>query len=149
MKIFIGADHRGYELKQKITAFLAKRDYDVTDLGNTVYDKDDDFTEYAAKVAVAVIGSDDDDPRGILICGGGQGMAIAVNRFNGIRAVVITNDEDAKISRHENDANVLCLSAEVFNNSDIWPAVIEAWLETKFSAKSRYIRRNKLLDELS
>lgn len=149
MMIYLGADHRGYELKQEIAAYLAKRNYPVDDLGNEVFDKKDDFTDFAAKVAVAIIGSDDEEPRGILLCGGGQGMAMAANRFNGIRAVVVDSVESARTSRAENDANVLCLSADSYKDDDGWKEIIDIWLTTKFSAKKRYERRNKKLDNLS
>jgi ribose 5-phosphate isomerase B len=121
----------------------------VEDVGNEVYDKNDDFPEFAAKAAIKVIGSDDDDPRAILLCGGGQGMAMAANRFNGIRSVVIFTTEAAKISRQENNANVLSLSADEFASSDDWQEIIETWLTTPFSGKARYVRRNQQLDDLS
>ena len=149
MKIFIGADHRGFRLKDKVEAYLAKRNYPVEDVGALTYDKDDDFPQYAAAAAIKVIGSDDDDPRAILLCGGGQGMAIAANRFNGIRAAVVTDAEAAKVSRLENDANVLSLSADIFDSNDDWQEIVDIWLTTPFSGKERYVRRNQQLDELS
>ena len=150
MQIFIGADHQGFALKDKIEVYLAKRNYPVEDVGALQYDKDDDFPPIAAAAALKIIGSEDDDPRAILICGGGQGMAMAANRFTGIRAVVIDNVEDAKLSRHDNDSNVLSLSAKLMeNNDELWQEIVETWLNTKFSGKERFIRRNKQLDELA
>jgi ribose 5-phosphate isomerase B len=149
MKIYIGADHRGFELKARIAAWLAKRNYPVEDVGNEVYDQDDDFPQFAAAAALKIIGSDDDDPRAILLCGGGQGVAMAANRFNGIRSVVILTTEAGKISRRENNSNILCLAADMFDDNDDWQAIVEGWLTTPFANKDRYIRRNQQLDELS
>ncbi|MDR3125975.1 MAG: RpiB/LacA/LacB family sugar-phosphate isomerase [Candidatus Nomurabacteria bacterium] len=149
MKIFLGADHRGFELKAKIEVYLVKRGYQVEDVGAFEYDKDDDFPQYAAAAALKIIGSDDDDPRAILICGGGQGMAMAANRFDSIRAVVIFTTDDAKLSRNDNNANVLSLSANQFDNNDDWQTIIDAWLTTPFAAKDRYVRRNQQLDQLA
>jgi ribose 5-phosphate isomerase B len=149
VKVFIGADHRGFELKADIAAYLAKRNYPVEDVGAYEYDKDDDFPQFVATACLKIIGSDDDDPRAILICGGGQGMAMAANRFNGIRASVIFDAEAAKVTRQENNANVLSLSADEYDDNSDWQAIVEAFLTTPFSGKKRYVRRNKQLDELS
>ena len=151
MQIFIGADHRGFKLKDKIEAYLAKRNYPVEDVGALTYDENDDFTLFAASAAIKVIGSDDDDPRAILICGGGQGMAIASNRFKGIRAVIATSPEDAKIARHDNNSNVLSLPARLMesNDDELWQSIVETWLDTPFSGKERFVRRNNQLDELA
>jgi ribose 5-phosphate isomerase B len=149
MKIYIGADHRGFELKGQIAAWLAKRNYPVEDVGAFEYDKDDDYPKYAAAAALKIIGSEDDDPRAILICGGGQGMAIAANRFDTIRAVVIFTTQDAKWSRIDNNANILSLSANQFDGNEDWQPIVEAWLTTPFSKKTRHQRRIKMLDELS
>ncbi|MDR1196812.1 MAG: RpiB/LacA/LacB family sugar-phosphate isomerase [Candidatus Nomurabacteria bacterium] len=149
MKIYLGADHRGFNLKTRLETYLAKRNYPVEDVGNEVYDKDDDFPQFAAEAALKIIGSDDDDPRGILLCGGGQGVAMAANRFNSIRSVVIFTTEASKVARQENDANVLCLAADLFEDNDAWQEIVDAFLKTKFSGKTRYVRRNQQLDELS
>jgi ribose 5-phosphate isomerase B len=149
VKIYIGADHRGYELKNKIAAYLAKRNYPVEDVGAHEYDGGDDFPTFAAAAALKIIGSDDDDPRAILICGGGQGMAMAANRFKGIRAVVIFTTNDAKLSRKDNNANVLSLSANQFDDNDDWQAIVETWLKAPFDGAERYTRRNTQLDQLS
>jgi len=148
MKIYLGADHWGYELKEKIAVYLAKRNYILEDVGASEFDKNDDFPIYASKAALKVIGSSGDDPRAILICYSGQGVAIAANRFNSIRAVVISNIEDAKLSRNDDDANVLCLSANRFNDNDEWQKIIDTWLKTPFDNGERFKRRNTQLDNL-
>lgn len=149
MKIYLGADHQGFHLKELIFAYLAKKGYDVDDLGGNVLDPTDDFPVFAQAVALHVLGSDDEDPRGILICGGGQGVAMAANRFRGIRASVIWDAYEAKMTRYDNDSNVLCLPARVVGDNDAeWKGILETWLNTKFADAPRFKRRNAELDEL-
>lgn len=149
MKIFLGADHRGFALKEKVFAYLAKHNYDVEDIGDTELDPSDDFPEFAHMAAMRVIGSTEKDPRAILICGGGQGMAIAANRFRGIRAVVIWDAFEARESRNDNDSNILALPARVLEDDEsAWQGIIETWLNTPFSGAIRYKRRNAQIDEL-
>lgn len=150
MKVFVGADHQGYYLKEKIESYLAKRNYDVHDVGNTELDPDDDFPQFAQMAATRVLGEDEaDDPRAILICGGGQGMCMAANRFRGIRASLIMDAGEAKRSRQDNDSNVLCLPARVLDDdAELWKDIIDTWLTTSFSGTPRYKRRNDDLDRL-
>ncbi len=149
MKIFIGSDHRGFHLKEQVFAYLAKRGYYVEDVGDKVLDPNDDFPEFAQAAALKIIGSDDKDPRGILLCGGGQGMAIAANRFRGIRASVIWDAYEAKETRNDNDSNVLCLPARVLeNDQSAWEGIIETWLNTSFANAAKYRRRNAQIDEI-
>ncbi|HRN90694.1 MAG TPA: RpiB/LacA/LacB family sugar-phosphate isomerase [Candidatus Saccharibacteria bacterium] len=149
MKIYLGSDHRGFHLKEKVFAYLVKRGYEVEDVGGQVLDPDDDFPEFAQAAALKIIGSDNKDPRAILLCGGGQGMAMAANRFKGIRASVIWDAFEAKMTRNDNDSNVLCLPARVLENDDkAWEGIIETWLSTPFATAARYTRRNAQIDEL-
>lgn len=149
MKIYLGSDHRGFHLKEKVFAYLVKRGYEVEDVGGQVLDPDDDFPEFAQAASLKIIGSDNKDPRAILLCGGGQGMAMAANRFKGIRASVIWDAFEAKMTRNDNDSNVLCLPARVLENDDkAWEGIIETWLSTPFASASRYARRNAQIDEL-
>ena len=150
MKIFLGSDHNGYYLKEKVFAYLVKRGYDVEDVGGRDLDPDDDFPQFAQIAAIKVLGEDDkDDPRAILLCGGGQGMAMAANRFRGIRASVIWDDREAKLTRHDNDSNVLCLPSRVLEKEEEeWKAIIDTWLETPFANAARYRRRNAQIDEV-
>jgi ribose 5-phosphate isomerase B len=149
MKIYLGSDHQGFHLKEKVFSYLAKRSYSVQDVGDEVLDPTDDFPEFAQRAALQIIGSDDNDPRAILICGGGQGMAITANRFRGIRASVIWDAYEAKMTRNDNDSNVLCLPARVLEDNDsAWQGIIETWLATPFASAVRYKRRNAQIDEL-
>jgi RpiB/LacA/LacB family sugar-phosphate isomerase len=96
-----------------------------------------------------VIGDDSKDPRAILLCGGGQGMAMAANRFHGIRASVIWDAYEAKMTRNDNDSNILCLPARVLDEDDsAWKGILETWLNTPFAGAARFVRRNAQIDEL-
>ena len=149
MKIYLGADHQGFHLKEEVFACLSKHGYEVEDVGDTVLDPSDDFPVFAQRVALQVLGSDDKDPRGILICGGGQGVAMAANRFRGIRASVIWDAFEAKMTRYDNDSNVLCLPARIVGDDDAkWEGILETWLNTAFADAVRFRRRNAELDEL-
>jgi len=148
MKVFLASDHQGFHFKQKIFAYLSKHGYDVEDVGDKVLDPGDDFPQFAFAATTKVIGSEDSDPRAILICGGGQGMAIAANRIQGIRATVIWNAHEARMARHDNDSNVLALPASVLeDDQEAWQGILETWLNTPFAAAARYVRRNRQLDE--
>jgi len=150
MKIFLGSDHNGYHLKEKVFAYLAKRNYSVEDVGDTTLDPQDDFPEFAQAAALKVIGEEQDDARAILLCGGGQGMAMAANRFHGIRASVIWDAYEAKMTRNDNDSNILCLPSRIFDEADdgVWQGIVETWLNTPFASAQRFKRRNAQLDEL-
>lgn len=148
MKIFIGSDHMGFHLKEKVFAYLAKHGYEVEDVGDQILDPSDDFPEFAQTASYRILGSDDKDPRAILLCGGGQGMAMAANRFRGIRASVIWDAFEAKMTRNDNDSNVLCLPSRVLENDDkAWQGIIETWLNTPFASAARFKRRNAQIDE--
>ena len=149
MKLFLGADHQGYHLKETIEAYLAKRGYDVEDVGARELNPEDDFPQFAQMAATKVLGEDENsDPRAILICGGGQGMAMAANRFRGIRASVIWDSFEAKMTRNDNDSNVLCLPARLLDEDEaLWKDVLETWLKTPFAGAPRFRRRNEELDD--
>jgi ribose 5-phosphate isomerase B len=149
MKIFLGSDHNGFHLKEKIFAYLAKHGYDVEDVGDKNLDPDDDFPEFAQAAALKVLGENEGEGRAILLCGGGQGMAIAANRFRGIRASVVWDAFEAKMTRNDNDSNVLCLPSRVLDTEDgEWQGIIETWLSTPFADAVRFKRRNAQIDEL-
>lgn len=150
MKILLGADHQGYELKEKIELYLAKRGLDTEDIGNEKNDPDDDFPQFAQLAAMRVLGEDEaDDPRAILVCGGGQGMSMAANRFKGIRASVVWDSHEARMTRNDNDSNVLCLPARLLDDdAELWKDVVDTWLATPFANAQRYRRRNREMDEI-
>jgi ribose 5-phosphate isomerase B len=149
MKIYLGSDHNGFHMKEKVFAYLAKRDIAVEDVGDKEPDPDDDFPQFAQMASLKVIGDEDPDARAILICGGGQGMAMAANRFRGIRASVIWDPEEARMTRNDNNSNVLCLPSRILDtDEDKWQDIIDTWLHTPFADAARYKRRNAELDEI-
>lgn len=150
MKLYLGSDHGGYHLKEDVFAYLSKQAIDVEDVGDAALDPKDDFPEFAQAAVLKIIGDEDDDARAILICTGGQGMAMAANRFKGIRASVIWDEYEAKMTRNDNDSNVLCLPARILkDNPEQWKQIIDTWLHTPFAGAERYRRRNRQIDELT
>ena len=143
MEIFVGADYRGFEKKQKVLSFLAKKDYEVTDLGS-YDDSENDFNDPA--IAASKMVRKSRDARGILICDSAHGMTIQANRFKGIRAAHCENAESARLAREHDDANILCLSAHFLNDENLQEIVL-AFLETKFTVIERRVRRINRLDE--
>ena len=108
MKIFLGADHAGWELKEEIKSQLEKQGWSLEDLSHSVFDPQDDYPAIAFRVAEKV--KETKEARGILICGSGIGMAISANKIKGIRAAKISSPEEAFFARQHNDLNVLCLA---------------------------------------
>lgn len=147
MKIYIGADHNGYGVKQEISTFLQRAGYTVVDEGSERLSPEDDFPAYAAQVATALLGDGDPTSKGILICGSGQGMCIAANRFKGIRASLCWNLEEARASRNDDDSNVLCLASRYLNIVDT-KSIVMTWLNTPFAGAPRFSRRIQQLDNL-
>ena len=145
MKLYLGADHAGYELKNALREHLFHLGYEVEDLGAETLDTEDDYPRYAYAVAVKVLGGDDD--RGILVCGSGQGMSIAANRVNGIRATLAWSDESAIASRRDDDSNVLVLPSRFLSEDEAFAAV-DAWIKTAFASNPNYQRRLDELEEL-
>src|SRR5258708_27815457 len=130
MKIAIASDHRGYVIKGKILALIAELGHHSADMGTDSSDSVD-YPDYGAKVARAV--SEKAVDRGILICGTGMGMCITANKFPGVRACTCHDDLTAEMSRRHNDANVLCLSADLLGDRLV-NRMVEIWLKTAFEA---------------
>jgi ribose 5-phosphate isomerase B len=149
MIVYLGSDHGGFYLKEKVEAHLLKEGYTVEDVGNKVLDPQDDYPQFAFAAATKVLGSTDPDTRAILICKGGQGMAIAANRIRGIRAVVLYDEEEARMSRNDNDANVLSLPARVLEDDEAKAFdIVDTWLKTPFSKAPRHTRRLREIEEV-
>jgi ribose 5-phosphate isomerase B len=147
MQIFVGADHQGFQLKSRLITLLKRHGYEVADEGDEKMDPNDDFPVFAHIVVSAVLGSSDKEARGILVCGSGQGMCMAANRFKGIRACLAYDSESARLSRNDDDSNVLCLPASILKTEEAG-TIVQTWLDTPFAAAPRYIRRIKALDDL-
>jgi len=136
MRIALGADHRGYHLKERLKAYLAANDHEVLDCGS-VSDRACDYPDYAVPVCLKVTRGQAD--RGILMCGSGIGMTMTANKVAGIRAALCHDELTAEISRRHNDANVLCLPADLVSE-DLVRRMIEVWLTTPFDG-GRHARR--------
>ena len=147
MRIYLGADHNGFALKSQLRDFLRKLGYDVVDEGDEQLDPQDDFPQFAAKAVHALRASEDNDAKGILICGSGQGMCMAANRFKGIRASLCWDTAEARASRNDDDSNVLCLPARYIDSKKA-EAISKVWLETAFAGAPRYKRRIREMDEI-
>ena len=147
MQVFVGADHAGFQLKSTVMAHLSKRGINVEDDGDRELDPGDDYPQFAFTVATKVLGSEDDDPRGILLCGSGQGMCIAANRVRGIRAALCWSEDIARETRNDNNSNVLCIPARTLTEEEAL-RIIDVWLDTPFSGAARHIRRINEIEEL-
>lgn len=139
MEVFLGADHAGYRLKEKIKETLSKKGIESKDLG-TDSEESCDYPDYAKKVAKAV--QKNKGSFGVLVCGTGTGTAITANRFKGVRAVQATTEYLAKMAREHNNANVISLGARVTPEKDALKFV-ETFLKTPFSNEERHARRVK------
>lgn len=136
MKISIGSDHRGYEAKERIKALLQQLDSDVTDHG-TSSRQACDYPDVALAVACDVAGGDAE--RGILFCGTGLGMSITANKVSGVRAALCHDELTAQLSRRHNNANILCLPADLVGDA-LMQSMVRTWLETEFEG-GRHARR--------
>lgn len=136
MNIAIGSDHRGYDVKRRIVSLLHNLGHEVQDLG-TAGSESVDYPDFAFQVAQAV--REGRVERGILICGTGIGMCIAANKVAGVRAAPCHDSITAEMSRRHNDANVLCLSADLLGE-ELIDRMVRIWLETPFEA-GRHARR--------
>ena len=146
-KIFLAADHAGFELKEEIKKFLENSGYGVADEGAFEYAKEDDYPDFIIKAAKKV--SENADSRGIILGASGQGEAIVANKVRGIRAAVYNcnNPEIARLSRDHNDANILSIGARFVKQEDALK-IIRLWLETDFSKEPRHSRRIRKIDEI-
>ena len=143
MKVFIGADHRGYNLKKKIVKLLEAADYQVIDTGS-VDETPCDYPKISYEVATRVANSR--GSRGILICLTGIGHTIAANKVPGAYAALCYNKKAALLSRQHNDANVLVLGAK-FVPPEKMPEIIKVWLKTEFEG-GRHLRRVNQIKEI-
>jgi ribose 5-phosphate isomerase B len=137
MKIAIGADHAGFEIKQRLLPLLRDAGYDVTDFG-TDSTASVDYPDYATRVAQHVAAGEFE--RGILICGTGLGMCITANKVVGVRAVTVHDAFSAVETRRHNDSNILTLGGRVVGIGLAWE-VVRLWLATPFAGGERHERR--------
>ncbi|MCJ8325872.1 MAG: ribose 5-phosphate isomerase B [Campylobacterales bacterium] len=143
MKYFIAADHAGVEFKSLVKEIFEKRGHEVIDLGPMNKDRVD-YPDFAAKLCKEVL--EDENSKGILICGSGIGMSMAANKFDGIRAALCHNEYSAQMAREHNNANVICLGERVSGLGMI-ENIIKAWDETEF-AYGRHEQRVEKINAL-
>jgi ribose 5-phosphate isomerase B len=145
MKIFIGADHRGFVLKEKIARWLFEMEHAYMDLGADRLNPDDDYTKYAEAVASLV--AKNTGSRGILVCGSGIGVEVVANKFDGVRAGIGKDVFQIEAGRNDDDMNILVIASDYTEEKEA-KAMIIAFLETKFSGKARYERRLEEIEKI-
>jgi len=145
MKIFIGSDHRGYELKEKIAGWLFEMKLDFQDLGAPSLEPGDDFTKYAEEVASLV--AKNEGSRGVLLCGSGVGVEVMANKFDGIRAAIGKSVLQIEAGRNDDDMNILVIAADYTEEKET-KAMLIAFLETKFSGVARFEKRIQEIEKI-
>lgn len=135
--LFIGSDHRGFNLKEKVKEWLLSQNYQVQDIGNKTYDSDDDYSTFAIKLGEKVV---QDNGLGILFCASGIGVNIAVNKVKGVRGSICFNEKQAMTGVNDDNLNVICIASDYISFQDC-QQIINAFLTTIFSPQERYIRR--------
>jgi ribose 5-phosphate isomerase B len=143
MRVHIGSDHAGFELKNHLARHLTAAGHDVVDHGPAVYDPVDDYPPYCLRTAEAVVG--DQGSLGIVIGGSGNGEQIAANKVKGVRAALAWSTETATLSRQHNDANVISIGARMHPLEDA-VGFVEVFLATPYSGEDRHTRRIKMLE---
>ena len=138
MKIGVGADHGGFEMKQELTGRLIQQGHTVIDFGNKVYDTDDDYPDFAIPLARAVARGEIE--RGILVCGSGIGASVAANKVVGVRAALCHDDYSARQGVEDDAMNVLCFGGRTMGIAVAWDCV-RSFLHARFSGADRHRRR--------
>lgn len=142
--IYLGADHRGYELKEKIKAWLKNWGYQFEDLGNDRLDPEDDFPDFALKVAKKLKKKGD---FGIMACGSGVGMDIVANRFPGVLCGLGCSQQQIRIAKRDDNINCLSLPADFLSEEEA-KGIINIFLETQFSGGEKYLRRIEKIEKV-
>ncbi len=145
MKIYLAADHAGFELKEKIKNFLLDQKYEIEDCGAFTFDKDDDYPDFVKKAAEKV--SQNPGSFGIIFGKSGAGESIVANKIKGIRSVLGFNKENVELARLHNNANVLSLGS-VFAGEELAKELVEVFLKTEFSNEERHVRRIEKIKEI-
>lgn len=143
--VYLGADHRGFELKERLKQRLIGEGLEVTDLGANHLDPQDDYVQFAEKVAKAVVG--DEESKGVLLCGSGAGVDMVANKIKGVRSALVFDEARAKQAREHEDANVISLPADVLDEETA-VKLVKTFLETKFGQAERHVRRLSQMKEV-
>ncbi len=143
--IYIGADHAGWELKEILEGYLQQKKYPVVDMGNQDLVAEDDYCDFGYAVAKRVV--TDKGSYGIVICGNAQGICMVSNKIKGVRAATGFDQEVAKTSKTDDNANILCLPGRHLNVAQA-KTIVDTWLDTEFSGEERHVRRLKKITEI-
>ena len=138
MRVYLGSDHAGYELKMHLVNHLTKQGHDVVDVGPHVYDPEDDYPAFCLHTGAKVVA--DEGSLGVVIGGSGNGEQIAANKIDGVRAALVWRTEIAQLARQHNDANIISLGARE-HTLDEATSFVDAFLATPFSGNPRHARR--------
>ncbi len=144
MRLALGCDHRGRQAIEELTPYLQANGHEVEELGDDPFATSSDYPDKAWLVANAV--SDGAADRGILVCGTGIGMCIAANKVPGVRAALALDELSARLSRSHNDANILCMSADMLGQT-LLKRIVDTWMETEFEG-GRHVRRVSKISEI-
>jgi len=144
--LYIGADHRGYNLKEKIKKWLEGQDVSFEDLGAQEILPEDDYPDYAKMVVEAVVKNLREN-KGILICGSGVGVCVVANKFKGVRCGLVFSKEMAQIAKADDDINILALASNFTKEEDALD-IINAWLKTNFKSEEKYARRLQKIEKI-
>jgi ribose 5-phosphate isomerase B len=145
MKIYLGADHAGFELKEKIESFLLGKNFEVEDCGAFEFDANDDYPDFISKTALRV--SENPTSLGIVFGKSGSGECIVANKLKNVRAILGFSPDNVKLAREDNDANVLSLGS-AFINENLAKKLTMTFLQTPFTKEVRHIRRIDKIKEL-
>ncbi len=143
-KIFLGSDHGGYGLKQKIIEFLQSKNYEVEDVG-CYSDESCDYPPFGKAVGKKVV--ENKGALGIVTCGAGVGISIAANKVKGVRCVLANSVEQTKLGREHNDTNVLSMGGRTHFDDDPLD-IVDTFISTQTDTSNRHMRRRGMLDEL-
>lgn len=146
MLIYIGADHRGFQLKESLKNYLKQSGYEVVDVGAETYNERDDYPDFAA-LAARKVSLDPVNSRAILICGSGAGVDIVANKFPHVRSVLALNAEQVLASKNDDDTNVLSFAADHIEEEDA-RRIVAGWLSAQFSVEERFLRRLRKIEDL-
>lgn len=144
--IYLGSDHRGFKLKEKIKEFLKKLGLEFKDLGNQKLESNDDYSDFALLVAKKIAGNPEEN-RGILFCGSGVGVDIVANKIDNVRSALVFNEKGAKASRNDDNANVLSIAAD-YLKPRLVKKIVKIWLETPYVKKEKYQRRLNDIEQI-
>jgi ribose 5-phosphate isomerase B len=144
MRVYLGSDHAGFDLKGRLVVHLSTLGHDVVDCGPFRYDPEDDYPPFCLHTAARVAA--DRESRGVVLGGSGNGEQIAANKVAGVRAALAWNPEIARLAREHNDANVLGLGARMHTPEEA-AVIVETFLDTKFSGAPRHTRRIAQIDD--